>query len=98
MAAGGAKRGHRRRPVACQAVLMVQWLWSLSRLCVAVTSRHSDWTANPIHGASPKRSADSLRRRPRSVARESPLLERNGRPRVRAGWCTQTRHLRLILH
>ena len=28
-----------------QAVLMVQWLWSLSRLCVAVTNRHSERAA-----------------------------------------------------
>ena len=46
MAAGGEKRGRRRPPVACQAVLMVQWLWSLSRLCVAVTNRHSDRAAD----------------------------------------------------
>jgi hypothetical protein len=29
----------------CQAVLAIQWLWSLSRLWVAVTNRHSDCAA-----------------------------------------------------
>ena len=41
MAADGENRGRGLRPVACQAVLMVQWLWSLSRLCVAETNRLS---------------------------------------------------------
>src|SRR5436190_8039027 len=29
----------------CQVVLAIQWLWSFSRLWVAVTSRHSDRAA-----------------------------------------------------
>ena len=29
----------------CQAVLAIQWLWSFSRLWVAVTNRHSDCAA-----------------------------------------------------
>jgi hypothetical protein len=29
----------------CQAVFAIQWLWSFSRLCVAVTNRHSDCAA-----------------------------------------------------
>jgi hypothetical protein len=33
------------RLLACQAVLVIQWLWSLSRLWVAVTNRHSDCAA-----------------------------------------------------
>ena len=37
MAATGEKSWPRTAFEASQAVLMVQWLWSLSRLCVAVT-------------------------------------------------------------
>ena len=44
------------RPV-CQAVLAIQWLWSLSRLCVALTNRHSDCAA-----ALPLRMNRSMRR------------------------------------
>ena len=42
---------------ASQAVLAIQWLWSLSRLWVAVTSRHSDCAA-----ARPLRMNRSIRR------------------------------------
>ena len=31
--------------VSPQAVLAIQWLWSLSMLCVAATNRNSDCTA-----------------------------------------------------
>jgi hypothetical protein len=44
---GGRFRGSApgdRRP-ACQAVFAIQWLWSFSRLCVALTNRHSDCAA-----------------------------------------------------
>ena len=41
MAVVGENRGRRRPSAVSQAVLMVQWLWSLSRLCVAVTNRLS---------------------------------------------------------
>ena len=47
-----ARRRSKGRPArrskvtpVCQAVLAIQWLWSLSRLCVAVTNRHSDCAA-----------------------------------------------------
>jgi hypothetical protein len=46
MAASGRNRGRGELPVVCQAVLMVQWLWSFSRLCVAVTNRNSDCPAD----------------------------------------------------
>jgi hypothetical protein len=46
MATGGEKRGHRQTVVAYQVVLAIQWLCSLSRLWVAVTSRHSDCAAD----------------------------------------------------
>lgn len=46
MAVVGENRGRRRPSAVSQAVLMVQWLWSLSRLCVAVTNRHSDKAAD----------------------------------------------------
>ena len=46
MAVVGENRGRRRPSAVSQAVLMVQWLWSLSRLCVAVTNRHSDQAAD----------------------------------------------------
>ena len=42
---GRADRVMERRVVRCQAVLAIQWLWSLSRLWVAVTNRHSDCAA-----------------------------------------------------
>ncbi len=41
----------------CQAVLAIQWLWSLSRLWVAATNRHSDCAA-----ALPLRMNRSIRR------------------------------------
>jgi hypothetical protein len=31
--------------IRCQAGLAIQWLWSFRRLWVAVTNRHSDYTA-----------------------------------------------------
>ena len=58
--------GWRRRPRAtracarwwwCQAVVATQWVWSLSRLWVAATNRHSDWAA-----ALPLRMNLSIRR------------------------------------
>jgi hypothetical protein len=42
----GRTGGRGWRAVTCQAVLMVRWLWIFSRLCVAVTNRHSDRAAD----------------------------------------------------
>jgi hypothetical protein len=54
----GQRAGRKVTPRSlCQAVLAIQWLWSLSRLCVAVTNRHSDCAA-----ALPLRMNRSMRR------------------------------------